>query len=915
MRDFSVTAEPGGGEPAASETALPFVVQKHAATRLHYDFRLGLHGVLKSWAVTKGPSYFTGDKRLAVQVEDHPMEYGGFEGTIPKEQYGGGTVMLWDEGTWEPLGDADDGLAKGNLKFVLHGTKLKGKWVLIRMGGRAGQEGKPNWLLIKEHDEFERGTDDEPVTEQEPDSVLTGRNLDAIARSEDHVWQSNRDVGQDTKRGPKLAVENRGASPPGNVKAASLGKDAAAIIDVGLKDAPAEKLPKFIAPQLASQAAAPPSSSEWVHELKLDGYRVQAHLQAPGNGAKSRAALNVTLYTRKGLDWTARMAGVAAELAHLAVESAILDGEVVVLDEAGLTSFAELQAAFQERERKHMVYFAFDLLHWNGRNLRELPLRQRKDLLRTVIAEAPEGDVLRYSEDIEGHGAEMFAEACRVGAEGVVSKRADAKYSSGRVASWVKVKCVKQQEFVVGGYTLPTNGSYGVGALLLGYYDSGKLVYAGRSGTGFTQKTSTMLRKRLDGLKRSTMPFYQAPADARKDALWVAPELVAEVQFRAWTADGLVRQSSFKGLREDKPAKEVIKETVTVTDVADLEKNAAGEADKDTTTVTNSADAVASATSTGDKPTKGVSAKPEKPAAIGPLALPVRLTHPDKVLDAESKLTKQLLAEYYFQIAPHMLPHIADRPVSIIRCPDGSGQQCFFQRHVNRSLPKGVGGIKIKEKNGSKVEEFITFSTVEALTALAQMNVLEFHPWGSRNKDIERPDRLIFDLDPDEAISWSTLGDAAREVRDRLQAWGLKSFLKTTGGKGLHVVAPIDAEFEWPVVKDFAHAFVQLMEQDNGRLYLTKMAKAARKGKIYLDYLRNERGATAVAPFSPRARPGSFVSLPLEWSELKSKTVPRCSAARFDEWKERLRNDPWADLPSVKQSLHPAEQANADGGR
>ena len=893
MRDFNLTAEPSGGDSASPSAApgLPFVVQKHAATRLHYDFRLGLHGVLKSWAVTKGPSYFTGDKRLAVQVEDHPMEYGGFEGTIPKGQYGGGTVMLWDEGTWEPLGDADEGLAKGNLKFVLHGTKLKGKWVLIRMGGRAGQEGKPNWLLIKEHDEYERGSGDPVVTEVEPNSVVTGRDLAAIASSEDHVWQSNRDAKQDTRRGPESpsTPKSPSDSKPVPTQGVSIGKDAATSIGAATQGAPEEKTPSFIPPQLASQAASPPASADSVHELKLDGYRVQAHLQRPGKGATSKARLNVTLYTRKGLDWTARMPAVAADLMHLPVESAILDGEVVVLDAAGLSSFAELQAAFQEGGRERMVYFAFDLLHLNGRNLRGLPLRRRKDLLRTLIDETPEGESLRYSEDIEGHGAEMLSEACKAGAEGVVSKKTTAQYTSGRVASWLKVKCVRQQEFVIGGYTLPTNGTNGVGALLLGYYEGGELRYAGRSGTGFTQKTSAMLRKRLDELKRTKMPFHEAPADAKKGALWVAPQLVAEVQFRTWTADSLVRQSSFKGLREDKPASEVVKETTSVVDTEDADEQAAPEVVPDKTV----------------PDTTAAKKSPPAVAISSDIKLPVRLTHPEKVLDAQSKLTKQMLAEYYLQIAPHILPHIQDRPLSIIRCPDGSGGQCFFQRHVNRSLPRGIQGIKIKEKNGDKIEEFITLSTSEALVALAQMNVLEIHPWGSRNEDIERPDRLIFDLDPDEAIAWSALADAAREIGDRLNEWGLKSFVKTTGGKGLHVVAPIDPEFEWPVVKDFAHAFVQRMEQQNPRLYLTKMTKAARKGKIYLDYLRNERGATAVAPFSPRARPGSYVSLPMEWKELKAAAAPKCSAANFAEWKARLKSDPWKDMAKVRQSLAP----------
>ncbi len=538
MRDFSKTAEPSGkdggkegGKHAASpskEGALPFVIQKHAATRLHYDFRLGLHGVLKSWAVTKGPSYVPGDKRLAVQVEDHPMEYGGFEGTIPKGQYGGGTVMLWDEGTWEPLGDADEALAKGNLKFILHGKKLQGKWVLVRMGGRAAKEAKPNWLLIKEHDEYEQAASDEPIVEKEPNSVLTNRDMEAIGREGDHVWQSNRPESSGTDK-KVSAVPFAPAELPGKKEA----------------------LPSFIAPQLASEAPTPPVGAHWVHELKLDGYRIQAHIDKSGK---------VRLFTRSGLEWTHRMPLIVRELGRLKVENAILDGEVVVLDADGQSSFAKLQAAFEEGASHPLTYFVFDLLHLNGHNLRHEPLAERKQILAQMLETLPEHEVIRYGQHIETEGAPIFDAACKMGAEGIVSKRSDSVYTSGRSKSWIKIKCVRRQEFVIGGFTKPANGTEGIGALVLGYYDGKKLIYAGRTGTGFTQASGRILRQRLEGMKQSKMPFVDVPAAAAKGALWVQPELVAEVQFSTWTADNLVRQASFKGLREDKKAAEVRRE-------------------------------------------------------------------------------------------------------------------------------------------------------------------------------------------------------------------------------------------------------------------------------------------------------------------------------------------------------------------
>jgi bifunctional non-homologous end joining protein LigD len=845
MRDFSKTAEPSGEEKSpATAGSFPFVIQKHAATRLHYDFRLGLHGVLKSWAVTKGPSYVPGDKRLAVQVEDHPMEYGGFEGTIPKGQYGGGTVMLWDEGTWEPVGDPDQSLAKGNLKFILHGQKLHGKWVLVRMGGKAANESKPNWLLIKEHDEYEQTADDEPITEKEPNSVLTQRNIDAIARDEDHVWQSNR---PETSSGNKSSAA-KPASPAPFAPSKLPGKK--------------EAFPGFISPQLASEAPEPPAGEHWVHELKLDGYRIQAHIDKAGK---------VRLYTRSGLDWTHRMAAVARELGRLSVESAILDGEVVVLEANGQSSFAALQAAFDEGAKHPLTYFAFDLLHLNGHNLRPEPLVERKKILSQMLGSLGEQETVRYGQHLETEGDPIFKEACKMGAEGIISKRADSVYTSGRTKSWIKIKCVHLQEFVVGGFTKPNNGTEGIGALLLGYYDAKKLIYAGRTGTGFTQVSSRHLRKQLEAMRQTRMPFEDVPGSAAKGALWVRPELVAQVQFSTWTADNLVRQASFKGLREDKKATEVRRE------MPDPKL------------------------SPKTPPRQHKSVAPEKTPA--PTRLGFKVTHPEKIVDPQTGVTKQALIDYYLAVAPLMLPHVTGRPLSLVRCPNGAGQKCFYQKHLGPGMPPGIGGVEIPDKKGKGTETYVTVEGEQSLAGLAQMNVLEIHPWQSTNADLEHPDRLIFDLDPDEAVSWPTLCDAAQEVRDRLKQLGLESFVKTTGGKGLHVVAPVRPTLEWEQVKALTHEFTLQMEKDNSKLYISKMTKAARTNKIFVDYLRNEREATAVAPYSSRARLGMAAALPLEWSELKGSKAPKYLIAQFDEWKERLRKDPWKAMFTSKQEI------------
>jgi bifunctional non-homologous end joining protein LigD len=851
----------------AEEKALPFVVQKHAATRLHYDFRLGLNGVLKSWAVTKGPSYYPGDKRLAVQVEDHPWEYAGFEGTIPKGQYGGGTVMVWDKGEWIPHGDPEQGLKDGELKFELRGKKLKGNWVLVRMHGAAGGSNKTNWLLIKERDRFARESSAPAITDKAPDSAVSGRTMDEIAESHDRVWNS----AQGTEKSARSATHKKN-SDSASLSAPPERKRAMPAPD--LKQIPRERFPGFIAPQLAQQTDSAPQGDGWVHELKLDGYRIQILVRSDDKKiAKNRTT---KLLTRKGLDWTARMPDIADAAAKLNVESAILDGEAVALDNRGVSNFADLQAAFHEGRQRYITYFAFDLLHLNGHNLRGLPLEERKRILEDLLRNAGGKSPLKLSEDIEADGDEVFKKACALGAEGIVSKLKSAKYTSGRSGAWLKLKCRLEQEFVIGGFTLPSKGGSGIGALLLGYYEKGKLRYAGRSGTGFTQKTHRTIRTQLNRLKQAESPFAEVPREERRSAIWVKPELVAEIAFSTWTRDNLVRQSAFKGLREDKPAKEVVRETAV-----------------EPTKAKRSLLAPKSAKSSGRRNGKEAAAMTE-----------LAITHPDKVLDPESGVTKQQLAEYYIAVAEHMLPHIADRPISVLRCPDGVGKSCFFQKHVGMGLPASVKTVSIRNKKSKEPEAYLTVDSSEGLLGLAQMGVLEIHPWGSHNESLDTPDRIVFDLDPDAAIGWKSLTMTALELKARLKKVGLESFVKSTGGKGLHIVAPIRPDHDWPAVKDFAHQMVLELEREKPELYVTKMTKAVRKNRIYLDYLRNDREATSVAPFSPRAHPGMPVAMPLAWKELDSAKAPAFHVSDFQEWRTRLRRDPWRKMLESKQKLN-----------
>ena len=869
MRDFSITSEPKGdakgGKRPEDHGLQPFVVQKHAATRLHYDFRLGWNGVLKSWAVTKGPSYFPGDKRLAVEVEDHPMEYGGFEGTIPKGQYGGGTVMIWDHGEWKGLGNVEQEFEKGNLKFELYGTKLRGKWALVRMKKKPDDHSdKPNWLLFKENDEWAQAENAPAITDLAPNSAITQRTIEQIAESKDHIWDSRQGL---------LVSDKRPRSQPAT-KAGKIVKQEKKEMEGWLRKASPEEFPGFVQPQLARQGSKAPAGTEWIHELKLDGYRIQIHLVRGGNGASS--VPRATLYTRTGLDWTHRMRDLAQAATALPVESCILDGEFVALDDEGRSNFSDLQAAFQEHKHANLVYFAFDLLHLNGRNLRSLPLVERKAILAKLFARADARSNFRLCEHIEGKGREVFAKACELGAEGIVSKLSTAPYGPGRSITWMKLKCRLQQEFVIVGFTLPKRGSRGIGALLLGFYEGSKLRYAGRVGTGISDTAQRALRDRFESMLTKVPPFEKVPADARRGVSWIKPELVAQVSFSAWTRENLIRQSSFQGLREDKVAKEVTREPGMLEDEC---------------------------RDCPPQPSAQVPPKQTVRKASAQTLNGVRITHPGKIIDAKSGTTKQQVAEYYFAVAEHLLPQIARRPLSVVRCPGGIGNPCFFQKHVSSGLPAGVSTVSIPNRKTGKAEDFLTVETIEGLIGLAQIGVLEIHPWGSKNNSFDKADRIIFDLDPDESISWNTLASAAQELRASLKQLNLTSYLKSTGGKGLHVVVPVLPECEWPMIKAFAHAVVLRMEKSNPKLYITTMSKAARINRIYLDYLRNDRESTAIAPFSTRARPGVPVAVTLDWKELNASVRPQYYVSNFDSWKSRLRHDPWRPMLASEQRL------------
>ncbi len=885
MRDFSKTPEPSGARAAGPSPALRFVIQKHAARRLHYDLRLELDGVYKSWAVTKGPSLDPQVKRLAVHVEDHPIDYGDFEGVIPQGEYGGGTVMIWDRGFWRPDGDPAQGYAKGHLAFDLDGDKLHGRWHLVRTKPGPGQE-KEQWLLFKADDaDAHPGGGD--ILEEAPDSVATGRSMDEIASDEAAVWSSHGGLvkgelsrvgapphpvplapenGSPVRRAPPNALSNLPSLTDADIPVLRARKGefaresgAAVVKPASIKGAEKAVFPGFIEPCLALLVEKPPEGDGWLHEIKFDGYR----LMAPIEGGCVR------LMTRSGLDWTARFPSIAGAFADFPAKSAIVDGEAAVLDENGVSSFAALQEALSDGKAASAVHFAFDLLYLDGYSLRETALEDRKDALARLLA-AHRHPALRYSEHVIGEGPAMLDHACRLGLEGVVGKRRNAPYRSGRHGEWVKCKCANREEFVAGGYAPSTATRGAVGSLALGAYEDGKLIYAGRTGTGFTQKSAQTLFKQLQPLRRTGSPFANAlSAEERRGLVFVEPKLVAEVEFRGWTGDKRLRHAAFKGLREDKPASEVTLE---------MPRPEPG-GEKPST----------------KPPSKKKEAKPStKPSRSGETEFAgVQLTHPDRVLWAEQGLTKLGLAEYYAEVADYILPHIVGRPLALVRCPNGDKGDCFYQKHAFAGLTGDVEIAHVAEEGGA-AEEAIVIHDLRGLIALVQASVLEIHPWGARIEDVDRPDRLIFDLDPGEGVEWGAVIEAALDVRRRLLDLGVESYVKTSGGKGLHVVSPLAPEAGWDELKAFAHGVALAMEREAPSKYISTMAKKARGGKIFIDYLRNGRGATAVAAYSTRARPGAPVSTPVGWEELGPALTPaRFTVENIGRRLAALASDPW----------------------
>jgi bifunctional non-homologous end joining protein LigD len=796
-RDFSRTPEPQGEVAESGEHR--YVIQMHAARRLHYDLRLEHGGVLRSWALPKGPSPDPRQRRLAVETEDHPLEYAAFEGVIPPGAYGAGTMMVWDSGVWEPLSDPTEGLQRGHLKFRLYGYRLGGAWTLVRRGGSADAA---HWLLIKEDDEFAR-EDGQVTTGRVPCSVASGRSPDQIRLAEN----------------PRAGIGT--ASDP---------------VIPGIT--------------LATLAAEAPAGADWLHELKHDGYRLLCLLKEG----------NARLFTRAGKDWTGRFPTVAEAAARLRTRDALLDGEVVALRADGASDFQTLQNALRGGHPERVIYYVFDLLRQEGRDLATAPLRARKRALAELLASSPGQRTVRYSDHVEGQGPAFFRQVCDRGLEGILSKRADSPYPGRRTEDWLKVKCGRRQEFVVGGFTEPAGSRRRFGSLLLGVFDDSRLRYAGKVGTGFSGGQLDELSARLEPLRRDDPAFVPAPPGrlAGRRVTWVEPRLVVEVRFAEWTRDGRLRLPAFLGVRDDKPAAEVTPESA----------------------VTHSA-----------------ATPPEHDMAD------VRLTHPDRVLYPEQGITKARLAAYYAQHARWIMPHVRDRPLSLVRCPRGRRARCFYQKHLDDEAPEGIEAVPIVEQNGERPNYGVVRDEA-GLLSLVQMGVLEIHPWGSRVDRLEQPDRLIVDLDPGEGVEWSRVIEAGHTVRALLDGVGLTGFAKLTGGKGLHVVAPLQRRQSWDELHEFAASLARHLERSAPERFTASMSRSRRSGRIFVDYLRNGRGATAVAAYSTRAKAGAPIATPVGWEELDA--IERSNAFTLHTLPERLaglRDDPWAGFFDLRQSV------------
>jgi bifunctional non-homologous end joining protein LigD len=849
-RDFRRTPEPSGAArtQARGQVVLSFVIQKHAARRLHYDFRLELDGVLKSWAIPKGPSLDPHEKRLAVEVEDHPIEYGGFEGIIPRGEYGGGTVLLWDRGSWEPLEpNPQKSFADGMIKFALHGAKLHGNWMLVRLKRRP-RDKSDNWLLIKERDEAAIPGSGSAVVDELTESVESRRTIDDIAAERDRVWHS------------------KGSESPGEEPPPASAKLRPASRVKGAQKAP---MPASLSPQLATAAATAPDGDDWLHEIKYDGYRLVARID---NGA-------VRLITRGGLDWTDKFRALAARLAKLPIKSAIVDGELVSLRPDGTTSFADLQDAISRGRTETLTFFAFDLLYRDGWDLTGATLDTRKAALAEIIP-ADSAGMLRYSDHQIGHGPALLQQAAAHRLEGIVSKRRDCPYQTGRGRNWLKIKVRNRDEFIIVGFSDPDGTREGFGALLLGYYDpGGELRYAGRVGSGFGAAQLRQLHHRLSELAAKKAPVTLPVGERRKDIHWVRPELVAEVEYAVWTTDKLIRQSTFQGLREDKAPREVVYDPESLPTTASPAANPSAM-------------------------TRAVAAaQPAERLRDGSIVFNgVRLSHPDRALYTDTGLSKQDVAQYYVDVARWALPHLAGRPLTIIRSTGGKGQRAFYQKHVGQGMPAEIKGFKVAGED----EPFPVIEDVSGLIALVQVGVVEIHPWGSSIAAVENPDRITFDLDPDEGLDWARVTEGAIEVRDALDAIGLRSFVKTTGGKGLHVVVPLAPKLDWDAVKTFSKWVADRLHEERPAAFTANPIKKERRDRIYLDYLRNSRGATAVGAYSPRERPGTPVSTPLAWEEVESGAKPTAfTVPTVPARLAKLDPDPWAEIAEVRQSVSP----------